>query len=108
MFSKREAEGYLLVDHRDSPGISAEQAASVHSLLVVPGGTMLETATKNCSNCQAMVILNPLRTRDRFYCQKCDDYHCDRCALITKLTGICKPFAQVIDEVLAGAAKLSS
>jgi hypothetical protein len=29
MFSKREAEGYLLVDHRDSPGISAEQAAAV-------------------------------------------------------------------------------
>ena len=105
MFSKREAEGYLLVDHTDSPGISAEQAASVRSHLVVPGGTKLETATYNCTNCERMIVLNPLRTRERFYCQKCDGYHCDDCALITKVTGICKTMKQVVEEFLARMAK---
>jgi hypothetical protein len=107
MFSRREAEGYLEIDHRDSPGFTPEQAKAARFGTTMPvGSKRFQFATKKCSNCDTQVIINPLRTRERFYCQKCDDYHCDRCALITKITGVCKTMKQVIDEFVNETAKL--
>jgi len=63
MFSKRELEGYVLIDHRNSPGVSHEQAQ--RGLVAVPGGTMLESPTFLCSRCQKTIILNPDRSRSR-------------------------------------------
>jgi hypothetical protein len=88
-FLKRDLEGYLEVDHRDSPGISAEQAASVGSKLIVPGGTVFKSATSMCSKCQVQIILNPDRSRSRGYCRACDHDICDRCSLLLKLGHSC-------------------
>lgn len=58
---------------------------------------MLEAATSTCSHCQRQVIRNPSRVRDRHYCPKCDHYICDDCERDRVDTGVCRPFAQVLD-----------
>jgi hypothetical protein len=85
LFSKRSLEGYVEVDHSNSPGITAEQAASVGSKLVVPSGSVFKSPTMMCSKCQYQIILNPDRSRSRGYCRKCDHDVCDRCSLMLKL-----------------------
>ena len=78
MRSKRSQEGYLLIDHRESPGVSAELVhQSGTDAPVVGKNATFESATITCSHCQAVVILNPLRTRARGYCASCDHYVCD-------------------------------
>jgi hypothetical protein len=105
MSTKRNRENYLEIDHRDSPGITPNQAARIGLGGVPIGkGQVFKTAVATCSNCQKQMILNPLRTRERFYCQKCDSYHCDECALITRVTGVCKPFRQLLDEAISAYA----
>lgn len=107
MHSRRELEGYLLIDHRDSPGITPEQAAKAGKATVSVGaGKRLEAPTYNCSHCTALVIIEPTRTRARAYCPKCDRHICDKCEIIRVASGgACKPFKQVIDELLAKAAR---
>ena len=106
MFSKRELEGYLLIDHRNSMGFTEAEARKV-GLDGLPVGPhqRLETATINCSHCQRMVILNPDRSRSRGYCPKCDHYLCDQCEAERVRTGICRPWKQVMDEALEQAVK---
>lgn len=94
MFSKRSLEGYLLVDHRAGDGTAA-----------VPGGRIFERATITCSHCQAQVVLNPSRTRERGYCPKCDHYVCDLCEGIRVRTGECRTFKQIMDDVQNAALK---
>jgi hypothetical protein len=96
--SKRKFEGLLVIDHRESPGITPEQARGFGP--AVGKGQLLETPTVQCVHCQRVVILNPLRTRPRHYCQKCDDYQCDTCALLP-----CKPFEQWALETINKATK---
>ena len=104
MSSKRRHEGYLLVDHRYSPGVSPAEALAPGkpAPVIVPAGTTLESATITCSHCQVVVILNPNRTRPRGYCAKCDHYVCDSPLCNRE----CVPFAKVADAVEAAAHKL--
>ena len=81
---KRALEGYLLIDHSASPGTA-----------VVPEGRKLEAPTITCSHCNAVYIMNPLRTRPRHYCSKCDHYVCDRPTCVME----CKPFSKVLDDI---------
>lgn len=78
--SNRSQEGWLMVDHRNSPGITEAD------LLTVPEHRrgefqvtqqLFESPTLRCSHCGTMVILNPQRTRARGYCSPCDHYICD-------------------------------
>lgn len=110
LFSKRSLEGYLAIDHRDSPGITPEQARAASlatnlPVLPVGAGQLLQAATINCHCCEALVVLNPGRTRDRGYCPKHDAYSCDLCEAERVRTGVCKPFKQVLDEFIDAAAK---
>lgn len=98
MKRKRDLEGYVEVDHSNSPGITAEQAASVGSGLVVPGGSVFKSATITCSHCKTVVVLNPNRSRGRGYCRGCDHAICDRCSLLMKLGHPCRPFDRLIEE----------
>ena len=66
MKTKRSQEGLLIIDHSASPGTEA-----------VPEGKVVEAAIVTCAHCQRQVVLNPLRTRAREYCPKCDRYVCD-------------------------------
>ena len=76
--SKRSQEGELLIDHRNSPGVSSEFLRRVGvDAIAVPGGHTFESATVVCAHCGVMVVLNPDRTRARGYCGRCDHYVCD-------------------------------
>lgn len=102
MFWSRSVESYLEIDHRESPGFTCEEAAS-HGLRriadQVGAGQIARIPTARCGHCEAMVILNADRTRDRERCWKCFDYMCDRCALIHRVSGgECRTFAKVIDD----------
>ena len=93
---QRSKEGYLMIDHRASPGLD-------HPLL--GPGSFVERATRNCSHCERLVVVNPDRTRVRGYCPKCDAYVCDACEAERVRTGICRPFKQVVDEFIDQAAR---
>lgn len=105
MFSKRELEGTAIIDHRESPGVTAEQAAAMRCM-PVGRGTRAELPTFTCSHCTCVVVMNPLRTRERGFCPKCDRYVCDRCeAARVASGGECYPFAKRIDDFMDEVAK---
>lgn len=96
MLSKRAREGYMLIDHRNSPGVNPELIrASGLDAPVVGKNELFESATLLCGHCQAVVVLNPDRSRPRNWCSVCDHYVCDNpwCN-----TGGCKSFARRLSE----------
>ena len=115
LFSLRSLEGYMEVDHRESPGFTADQAVATGWRRIasqVGKGQRAQVPTAICGHtragflCEAMVILNPMRTRDRGFCPKCQSYLCDQCELERRLSGgECKAKARLIDEHMDKAAK---
>lgn len=91
IFSKRSLEGYLEIDHSQSPGINVNQAVSMGMDIAVPGGSVFKSATMMCSKCQVQIILNPDRSRSRGHCRGCDHDICDGCSLLLKLGHDCSP-----------------
>ena len=65
---------------------------------------MTETPTMGCGHCQAIVILNPKRKRDRGWCWNCDQYLCDACQEIKNSVG-CLSKQQRIDLALANPTR---
>ena len=104
MKSKRSQEGYLLIDNSVNPGLTDEQVIT-SGLPPGAGKGIFEAPTYTCSHCQLVVVLNPLRTRDRGYCPKCDHYVCDRCEGVRVQTGQCKTFNEIIAEAQEQATK---
>jgi hypothetical protein len=104
MSSLRRREGYLLIDNRASVGVPESMLAAA-GLPLIAGRGLFEAPTYTCSHCQAVVVMNPARTRERAYCRGCDHYLCDGCGALRAQTMTCKTFNQVIDEVLAAAEK---
>jgi len=100
--------GYLVVDHRDSPGISPADVAHVPGAIPVPGGELLERDAIVCAHCQKIVVLEPGRVRARAHCPKCDAYICDACeAARVAAGGACVPFKAVLDHAAEIAEKHS-
>jgi hypothetical protein len=60
------------------------------------GGQRMEVHTMTCCHCDRVVILNPERTRERGYCQKCDAYVCDSGGCRAE----CNPFQESIELAL--------
>lgn len=84
--SKRSHEGYLMLDHRASPGFTKEQAQKLgYRPEHVQEGKLFEAPTMGCHHCGTVVLINPDRKRDRAYCPHCDRYVCDNCELERKL-----------------------
>ena len=80
VLSKRSHEGYLMVDHRGSPGIPPEIARKLgYEPEQVAEGQLFEAPTLGCAHCGTVVIMNPNRVRERAWCFKCDQYICDNC-----------------------------
>lgn len=77
MRSLRSRENYLLID----------QSACL-------GGRKEENATLTCCHCQAQVIINPLRTRERNFCRKCYAYVCDNPTCVRDCNG---SFTRLLD-----------
>lgn len=88
--------GYLLIDHRNSPGVSQEMiVASGKDVPTAKAGTIFEADTYVCSHCNAIIIKNPLRVRPREVCRKCMRVVCDSpgCAIE------CVPFERVLEDL---------
>jgi len=105
LHSNRSQEGWLFIDHRNSPGITQEDLLTVpmpmrQEFQATQG--LFESPTVRCCHCGTMVIINPQRTRARGYCAKCDHYYCDN---VWCHDG-CHPFMQQVDEAQEGAARV--
>lgn len=92
-------EGYLLVDHRASPGLPPDIARqSGYDPRHCGEGRVFEAATLTCSHCKCTVVKNPLRTRERAYCFKCNHYLCDGCAVAARHPDyVHLPYAKRVD-----------
>lgn len=100
MQTKRSHEGYLLIDNRNSPGVTKEFVRSTGRHAPVVGeGAVLEANTITCAHCQRGVILNPQRSHRREWCSYCDHYLCDNCGLIKKIDGKCRNLNQLFDKL---------
>jgi hypothetical protein len=97
--STRLHEGYIMIDHRASPGLTDEQATRA-GLPVGAGRGLFESATMHCAHCGTVVIINPWRAKSRASCNSCNAYICDRCGAEAKQPGYQHySYAQMIDEV---------
>ena len=104
--SKRSHEGEILVDHRNSPGLSEQ---IIHTAGGIPrsdaklpagsGKGVFESATFSCSHCPNVVVIHPLRNRPRGYCRSCDHYICDSCNADKAMGKECKTYKQQLDEI---------
>jgi hypothetical protein len=101
MRSLRSLEGELLIDHRASPGVSAETMIS-QGLPHDAGRAdhVWESATVTCNHCERQVILNPDRSRPRGFCKACEHYLCDECESERFLGRRCYPFKAKVKDYL--------
>jgi hypothetical protein len=92
--------GYLMVDHRASPGLPEDVARwAGYDPKLAREGKVFEADTMTCCECHNWVVKNPERTRERHSCS-CGNYLCDGCAFRLSLPDqVHKPLARVIDEV---------
>ncbi len=96
MPSKPRREGFLLIDHHDSPGVPPELVrAAGWPAPVVGAGQTFESPIAMCAHCNTSVILNPNRSRPRGYCRKCDAYVCDSPACNSE----CTPHIKTIETL---------
>lgn len=107
MKTKRSAEGVILIDHRNSPGLSEEfMRENKLDGPAVPAGHTFESALIVCHSCQRDVVLNPNRTRERAWCRKHDSYLCDFCdARRAASGGECISAEQKIEELFKQISK---
>jgi len=106
---KRSNEGYFLLDHSNSPGLEPSVIKSIDTDLPTNiGRTKFEAPTYTCSHCCRVVVINPLRQRERGYCSKCDHYVCDQCNAVRIATGVCKTWKEIGDEIINSELKAQS
>lgn len=99
MSSLRRHEGYFLMDHTDSPGVP-DSVVVAQGLSFGAGQAKFESSTFTCSHCEAVVVMNPDRSRERGYCKKCDHLLCDKCETIKVKTGKCYPYKAMVQDIL--------
>lgn len=97
-------DGEIMVDHRGSPGITAEHARSIGMDGVAMGeGTYVHAPTLGCVHCGSVQLVNPNRMRERPYCRTCDHYICDVCDPIRREADyVHRTIADVIEAVKSG------
>jgi hypothetical protein len=103
----RQHGGYLMVDHRASPGLPEDVARwAGYDPALCREGKLFEADTLRCAHCPAIVIKNPLRTRERCTCQKCSGrFICDPCAFRATLPDyVHAPLEKALDEIKDRAA----
>jgi hypothetical protein len=96
-------QGYLLVDHRASPGLPEDIAlAAGYDPKWCGEGKVYEADTLTCSHCKGVIVKNPLRTRDRHYCAKCSGHYiCDGCAYMAAQPNYAHtPFEKKVEQII--------
>ena len=109
MSSKRNHEGYFLLDHSQTEAVPDKIMLSV-GLPAGSGRGRFETATFTCNHCKTVVIKNPKRNKDkpRCYCKTCDHFICDGCGVTMAVTGVCVTFDQLVDQTREAVEKQSA
>ncbi len=92
MPGERAREGYVLIDHRESPGVPGALGGQVGA------GSFFEAPTRTCRHCRSVTIINPDRVRERSYCRSCD-------GPILVTTGEHLSFAQKADSIIEAALR---
>lgn len=108
MRTQKSRDGYLVIDHRASPGLPEDVARkSGYDPKHCGEGGLFEAATMTCSHCKVSVVKNPLRTRERASCAKCGyHYICDFCAADAQRADYDHmPFDKLIDVGLTMAER---
>ena len=103
--SLKHGAGYLVIDHSNSPGLTPRDVAHIPGAVAVGEGEVFERDVLVCSHCERTIVLHPLRTRERGYCQKCYAFICDACEVVRVKTGACVPMKQVLDRAATVAEK---
>lgn len=97
--------GYLMVDHRASPGLPEDVARwAGYDPKQVAEGKIYEVDTLHCSHCDGTCIPNVMRTRPRAKCFECDNseghYICDACDYLRNQPGYTHtPYKKIVDEL---------
>lgn len=94
--------GYLMVDHRASPGLPEDIArACGYDPRLSGEGKVYEADTLTCAHCKGTVVKNIFRTRERHVCKKCSDHYiCDACAFQASLPDyVHVPFSLIVDNL---------
>lgn len=108
-------EGYLIIDHTASPGLTAEDFRKVGiteeglhkmglSMAEFGEGKRLERATIRCCHCGQQQFVNSARVRPRNFCRTCpegQDYICDD----PKCHFDCRPYRKMLDDLQNDLAK---
>lgn len=105
LFSIKSTEGYLMVDHRASPGLPPEIARLAgYDPFFCQEGKVYESATLGCCHCGGAYVKNPFRTRERASCIKCEGrYVCDTCDAVRALPDyVHKSFDAIAEAVNSG------
>ena len=103
-FLKTSRDGELFLDHSASPGLppGVAQRMDLPPELVGEGGRM-HAATLGCPHCGGVVLLNPMRKRERANCFKCNSYICDGCAAAMRDPNYThRTFADIAEMVQSG------
>ena len=85
--------GYYEVDQRAS------------GIPVANGASHFEADTYTCSHCQAVVVMNPARKRERYKCYGCAHHICDNCAAEMQANGVCTPYQKKVEEYFEQLAR---
>ena len=102
-----DLEGYVMIDHRASPGVPAKILDEL-GLPHEAGRHLYEGPTYTCGHCQRQVIVavGAFGTREkRYVCRGCAHVLCQSCAEEKTRTGICNPFEKQVDELLTAAER---
>jgi hypothetical protein len=86
--------GYLEIDQRAS-GVPVVGNASAHA----------EFDTYTCTHCNAVVVMNPQRRRERYKCMGCNHHICDGCAAEKAAGAECITMQQRYEESLKSFLK---
>jgi hypothetical protein len=101
-FLKTSHDGELFLDHRASPGFTAEQARKLGMPPELTGeGKQMHAPTLGCPHCGSHVMLNPLRKRPRAHCYVCNQYICDSCNAARYESGYVHRTMNELRELLA-------
>ena len=99
--------GYLMIDHRNSPGVP--EWMSRMAGYIAPAGKTTDMKTLCCAHCKVHVVPNPQRPNsDRATCHKCNHHYiCDLCAFrMTQPDYIHDPYEKKVDLALSGKPAL--
>lgn len=106
MKTQRGKAGWLMLDHRESPGLSeAEIRRKGMGLKEGAGRGLHETNVLHCAHCTKGMVVHPLFMIDLPFCALCDAHICDQCKTAQVVSGRHLPFSKVADLFQEAALK---